>query len=182
MSLAYLFWHWPAAGVARAEYEERMRDFHAALRLDGSRTFRLERAPYDGAPPQPYEDWYPVAGWEALGELNDRAVTGPRKPPHDAAAQRAAGGAGGVYRLLQGRVDSPVAQAHWLAKPPGMSYELFHAELTASVPDATIWQRQMVLGPAPEYAVLASDHIALPWRSAQTGPQPISPALQGSSD
>ena len=173
MPLAYLFWHWPSGDADVAGYEQRMRDFHAALDLPGSRTFRLERAPYDGALPQPYEDWYPVADWQALGELNERAVSGARRSPHDAAAARSAHGAGGVYGLLQGNVEAPVAHACWLGKPEGMAYLDFHEELAATVPDATVWQRQMVLGPAPEYAVLATGPITLPWPAVQTGPQLI---------
>ena len=176
MSLAYLFWHWPSGDADRAGYEQRLRDFHGALELPGSRTYRLERAPYEGALPHPYEDWYPVPDWQALGELNERAVSGARKTPHDAAAAQAAHGAGGVYGLIQAHPPSagaPVATAHWLAKPEGMPYALFHEELAATVPDATVWQRQMVLGPAPEYAVLATGPIALPWPSVQTGPQAL---------
>jgi hypothetical protein len=57
--------------------------------------------------------------------------------------------------------------------PWSKPYTHFHEELTATVPDATVWQRQMVLGPAPEYAVLATGPIALPWPAVQTGPQLI---------
>ena len=89
MSLAYLFWHWPAAGTDRAAYEEGLARFHRALGLPGSRTMRLARAPYPGAAPDPYEDAYPVRDWAELGALNERAVTGARKPPHDAAAAHA---------------------------------------------------------------------------------------------
>jgi hypothetical protein len=173
MPLAYLFWHWPTGDADRAEYEQRLRDFHGALELPASRTFRLDRAPYDGALPRPYEDWYPVADWQALGELNDRAVSGARKAPHDAAAAQAAGGAGGVYALLRGRADAAVAAAHWLGKPQGVPYTLFHEELAATVPDATVWQRQMVLGPAPEYAVLTAAPTTLPWPTVRTGPHAI---------
>lgn len=173
MPLAYLFWHWPSADADLAEYEQRLRDFHGALELPGSRTFRLERAPYGRPRPRAYEDWYPVAGWGALGELNERAVSGARKAPHDEAAARAAGGAGGVYALLHGDVDAPVAEAHWLAKPEGTPYARFHEELAAAVPDAAIWQRQMVLGPAPEYAVLAAGPVTVPWPAVQTGPQAL---------
>lgn len=172
MPLAYVFWHAPSGDADVAEYEQRLRDFHAALELPGSRTFRLERAPHD-APPRVYEDWYPVAGWQALGDLSDRAVTGARRTPHDAAAARAAHGAGGVYGLVQGAVDDPVTQARWLAKPAGMAYGRFHEELVATAPGATVWQRQMVLGPAPEYAVLSTEPLALPWPSVRTGPQAI---------
>ena len=173
MPLAYVFWHAPAGDADLAAYEQRMHDFHAALGVPGSRTFRLERGPYDAAPPRLYEDWYPVADWAGLGTLNERAVSGARRPPHDAVAVHAIHGAGAVYGLLQGDPAAPIAEARWLAKPAGMPYALFHEELAATVPDATVWQRQMVLGPAPEYAVLTTGPIALPWRSVATGPQPI---------
>jgi hypothetical protein len=173
MTLAYVFWHWPQPGIARDEYEQRLRDFHGALELPGSRTFRLEHAPFPGPPGGSYEDWYPVDGWAALGELNERAVSGARRPPHDAAATRAADGHGGVYGLVQGDPAAPAAYAQWLSKPRDTSYERFHAELASSVPDATIWQRQMVLGPAPEYVVLAGRRLALPWASTATRPTPI---------
>ena len=173
MTLAYLFWHWPADDADRDEYEQRMRDFHAALGLEGSRAFRLERAPFDGAPPAPYEGWYPVPDWAGLGALNERAISGPRRAPHDAAAKRAKDGAGAVYALVQGDAAAPTAHAAWVSKPAGMSYETFLAEVTATVPDATVWQRQMVLGPAPEFAVLTTGRVTLPWPSTATRPKPI---------
>ena len=142
MTLAYVFWHWPAQ---RALYEERMHAFHAALERPGSVTFRLDRAPFDDPEP-PYEDWYPVADWGDLGTLNDAAISGPRRAPHDAVAAMSRKGAGGVYRLIAG--DLPlrdVTHAAWSAAPP--------AEPPAA---AAVWQRQLVLGPAPEYAVLGA--------------------------
>lgn len=137
MTLAYVFWHWPAAGADPAEYEQALRAFHHALALPGSRTYRLDRAPYDG--PAMYEDWYPVADWTALGALNARAVDAARAATHDAAARRSGGGAAGVYRQLQaGRDDTTVS---WCDARP------------TEAADAAVWQRQMVLGPAPEFLV-----------------------------
>ena len=61
--------------------------------------------------------------------------------------------------LLPGRL----AWAAWLSKPAGMAYEPFHAELAAALDgDAGAWRRQMVLGPASEYCVLADAELALP--------------------
>jgi hypothetical protein len=43
---------------------------------------------------------------------------------------------------------------HWLDKPAGVPYAEFHADLAARLPaGASVWRRQMVLGPAGEYAV-----------------------------
>ena len=146
MTLAYVFWHWPAE---RDGYEEGMRAFHAALGRPGSATFRLERAPWSPDEAAPYEDWYPVADWADVGVLNDQAITGARKPPHDAVAAMSRKGAGGVYRLIAGEVPLPdVTFAAWSHRPPG--------ETPAG---AALWQRQLVLGPAPEYAVLAASPV-----------------------
>ena len=149
--LAYVFWHWPAAGVDPARYAEALTAFHRTLGaapppgMRGSRVFAVEAAPWIAAP-SGFEDWYFVDDFTALGALNEAAVSGPRREPHDAAARLVAGGAGGVYRQVSpgsGAVD----RATWLYKPAGVSYDDFLARL----PPAEIWQRQMVLGPAPEF-------------------------------
>jgi hypothetical protein len=157
MTLAYVFWHWPAQ---RALYEERMQAFHDALERPGSATFRLDRAPFDDSEP-PYEDWYPVADWTDLGALNDAAVSGPRRAPHDAVAAMSRKGAGGVYRLIAGDVPlGDVAYAAWSVARP------------AEVPrGAALWQRQLVLGPAPEYAVLAASPFEAVPDAVLTGPR-----------
>ena len=154
MTLAYVFWHWPAQPDG---YEDRIRAFHRALGRPGTATFRLERAPF----PQPggvYEDWYPVDDWAAIGELNDLAVTGARRAPHDDIAHRAAGGAGAVFRRIAG--DLPLADVRFAAWTP---------ERPEGAAD--VWQRQLVLGPAPEYAVLgASPAGGLPEDAILTAP------------
>jgi hypothetical protein len=157
--LAYVFWHRAAPGSAG--YEERLVAFHAALAAHpppgyrGSRAFRIDPAPWFEGEGTPYEDWYLVESWAALGMLNTAAVSGARALPHDAVAALAREGAGGVWAPLHGA--EPVAgEVSWLAKPEGMSYVEFHAQLAGR----RVWQRQMVLGPAPEYVV---EHAEVEW-------------------
>jgi hypothetical protein len=159
MTLAYVFWHRPADGVDRADYEARLAAFHHALEgtpppgYAGSCALRVgERS---------YEDWYLVADWAALGTLNRHAVRGSRQAPHDAAAAAAADGSAGIYAPITGPLAPPLQRyGAWLAKPAGLSYEEFHAALPAG---AVAWQRQMTLGPAGEYALRASEPLDLPW-------------------
>ena len=174
MSLAYVFWHWPEPGAPAAEYEEQLLAFQRVLGRPGTQSYRLERAPWPGAPAGPaYEDWYPVADWADLGVLNEAAVTGARRGPHDVVAARAADGAGGVYARLQ-EGAAPATTAAWLVKPQGMAYDAFIGELLeAAGAAAAVWQRQMVLGPAPEFVVLAPEPVRLPWRAAATNPTPL---------
>jgi hypothetical protein len=151
--LAYVFWHWPSPGVDAAAYAARLDTFQRALGPDTpSRTFALDRAPWDGPPAGPvYEDWYLVEDWGALGALNERAVHGAPLGPHDAVAALAADGAGGVYRLV--RPGTALAEARavfWHHKPRGVPSEAFAAGLGAGA----VWQRQMVLGPAPEFGLM----------------------------
>ncbi|HEX2085787.1 MAG TPA: hypothetical protein VHF89_08900 [Solirubrobacteraceae bacterium] len=161
MTLAYVFWHWPAQAEG---YEEAMQAFHTALGRPGSATFRLARAPWE-APElgAPFEDWYPVADWAGIGELNELAITGTRKAPHDAVARLSRKGAGGVFRLVEPGPDLPdVTFAAWLHRRP--------AELP---PAAALWQRQLVLGPAPEYAVLAASPLEVEAAAVLTAPRLI---------
>jgi hypothetical protein len=144
-ALAYLFWHRPAEGVDREAYEEALREFHASLGV-GSAAFRVSQLPFGGS--EGYEDWYLIDGWAALGELNRAAVDARRAPAHGRVAAGAAAGWGAVYGHLGGAVAIP-AEARWLDKPRDTAYESFVADL----PEATIWQRQLVLGPAPEFCI-----------------------------
>ncbi|HEV2814058.1 MAG TPA: hypothetical protein VGW10_12470 [Solirubrobacteraceae bacterium] len=161
MTLAYVFWHWPGDAYG---YEERMQAFHTALARPGSVTFRLQRAPWNSHEPQgPYEDWYPVRDWAGIGELNDRAVTGAREEPHDIVAALSRRGAGAIYRHIAG--DLPLDQvtfAAWTDQRPDV--------------DATIWQRQLVLGPAPEYAVLAASPVEAGAGAVLTRPRLVASA------
>jgi hypothetical protein len=147
--LAYVFWHRPRDGVEPALYEARLRSFHAALETP-SAAFRVRELPF--APGGGYEDWYLVEDWQALGTLNAAAIDERRRGPHDGVAELAAEGWGGVYAHLRGEAEPPAA-ARWLAKPAGLGYDEFLADL----PGTSVWQRQLVLGPAPEFCVADGD-------------------------
>jgi hypothetical protein len=136
--LAYVFWHRPRANVEVRRYEEALANFHDSL-ANPSAAFRLERLPFGDGDPG-YEDWYLVDDWAALGELNARAVDAQHRAGHDAAAGMSGHGWGGVYALVRGEAEPPAA-ARWEWRPPDGA-------------EAAYWQRQMVLGPAPEYCVV----------------------------
>jgi hypothetical protein len=136
--LAYVFWHRPRQDVDRDAYEDALARFHGSLD-NPSLAFRLTALPFgDGEPG--YEDWYLAGDWAALGELNARAVDAAHRAAHDAPAGMSGHGWGGIYALLRGPAEPPAA-ARWQHRPPDESA-------------AAVWQRQMVLGPAPEYCVV----------------------------
>src|SRR5690242_14047167 len=137
--LAYVFWHAPAAGIAAPDYERRLAAFHAALRADpapgqrGTAALGLGAVPWLGGVPG-YEDWYLVDGFSALGALNEAAVAGRRRAPHDAAAAWAAVGVAGVMGHVAGvPLPAHIAWAAWASKPAGMAYEDAHAALSAAL-------------------------------------------------
>jgi hypothetical protein len=179
--LAYLFWHEPRPGVETDRYVALLHAFHRALAAAPAPGFRrswsvrLEAAPWDSAPADVFEDWYLVDGWTALGALNDAAVRAPREHAHDAIAALATNGAGAVYALQHGDLDGPRAWAGWLAKPDRMPYGAFVPMLMGALDGAraAVLRRQMVLGPAPEYVVVADRAPALPWPVRPTGPHPL---------
>jgi hypothetical protein len=150
--LAYVFWHAPAPGVHAAAYEGALQGFHQALQdhppegFVGSTALRVEGVPWLGG--GGYEDWYLLQGFADLGVLNEAAVSGRRRGPHDDVALRSGHGAGGLYALWTGPAAPPSGPVTWCAKAPGTSYE----DLRASLP-ATTWVRQLVLGPGPELCV-----------------------------
>ena len=169
--LAYVFWHWPQAEVNRESYEDGLLEFHrmlAAHKPDGfqhSQIFRIQEAPWLPANVTGYEDWYLLEGSGALDVLNDAAITHPRKETHDRAAQRAAGGTAGLYRLRHGQIDlAPARFATWLSKPAGTSYDDFYAALAQFTGGAgvALWGRQMTLGPTTEFCLRSSKEIFLP--------------------
>jgi hypothetical protein len=179
--LAYLFWHEPRPGVDAERYVALLQAFHAALRnapppsFLRSWTVRLDDAPWEGDGPR-FEDWYLVEDWAALGTLNEAAVRAPREDAHDAIAALATDGAGGLYALQHGTLAGPAPWAGWVTKPPGAPYHTFEPELRAAVDAAgggAVLRRQMVLGPAPEYAVLAPGAPDLPWPARATGPHAV---------
>jgi hypothetical protein len=174
MCIAYVFWHCPRAGVDRVEYEESLRVFHRKLGeieppgFGGSWTVRLAGVPWLGDRPDStgrlrsagsaphYEDRYLVADFTALGVLNDMAA---RPAEHDAAARMAEHGIAGIYRLIRGVADPGATATDWLSKPDGVPYPEFLDGL--DVGRAALWQRQMTLGPTPEFQVIGTGETEL---------------------
>lgn len=157
--LAYVFWH--TSRVDRVEYEDRLATFQAALAADKpegfirSAVFVFEQ-PLPWTPPgnTAYEDWYLVKDFAALGRLNEEAVTGPRKVPHAHVASAAEWGTGGLYRLSSGTTEFEGARhVSWFAKPERVSYVDFYSRVGIEI---DLWQRQMTLGPAPEFCMHTS--------------------------
>lgn len=168
--LAYVFWHRRRSEADQAGYEHALAGFHAALAADppagfaGSAAYRLQCAPWlagEGV----YEDRYLIADFASLGALNEAAVSGSRQEPHSRVARQAAGGAGGLYRLIQGEPSlAAVNRAAWFPKPEGIGYEELEGLLATATTggSASLWLRQMVLGPAPELCLLTAGEPSLP--------------------
>lgn len=154
--LAYVFTHRSASGIDDAAYATRLIAFHRALAATppagfiASRVWHLKTGPLGRA----FEDWYLVTDWAALGELNDAAVTGERKAPHDAVAALSGDGAGAIYRLSHGTPNVNARYRTRAPKPAGVPYETFLPQLhRAAGADGAVWQRQMVLGPDTEFLI-----------------------------
>jgi hypothetical protein len=122
-----------------------------------------------------YEDWYLIEDHAALGVLGEAAVGRGHRTAHDEVARRSGAGAAGLYGLLEGDraelakdagVLARASLAIWIARrpgcprggAPGQAREL--GELLGDGMDprrASLWQRQLVLGPAPEFCLLAPE-------------------------
>ena len=160
--LGYVLWHHPAAGVDASVYEEALRTFHSTL--TGSAAYAFHDVPWFPAP-SGYLDWYTVADFASLGELNEAAVAGASKEPHDSVARMAGAGFGGLYRLIAGQVNwSRTNTGTWLRKPDGMKYAEFVEQASGLVDSSSrgLWQRQMTLGPGPEFCLLSDGRIEAP--------------------
>jgi hypothetical protein len=169
--LAYLFWHRPLASVGVEAYEQAQLAFHRSLARNrpvgmcGSASFRVPSIPWLSGEPG-YEDWYLLEDYTALGVLNEAAVGHGHRTPHDEAARRFGGGAGGLYGLVEGDRSDVLAAAGtlavWVARPPGSERRPL-GELLGDGMDprrASLWRRQLVFGPAPEFCLLAGETSA----------------------
>lgn len=168
--LAYVFWHRPAPRVETHAYETKMRRFQQALLqhpspgLIGAGSWRLEAAPWLGDKAG-YEDWCLLQGSWAMDPLNAYAVTGDTKMAHDPLAVDMEIGAGGLYAHVSGAPCTAArSTAYFLSRPRGVDWRAALEPIRTASPNATIWRRQMVLGPAPEFAIeVAGDGtIAVP--------------------
>ena len=178
--LAYVFWHRPRRHVAPAHYEAGLAAFHATLTADAPAGFksslyaRVDGAEWIGG--SGYEDWYLVDDWAALGRLNDAAVRGARRTPHDAVAAEAGDGIAGIYRRMLGAPRPAGAHATWFHKPDGLAYDAVGEALDEHLAgrDASLWQRQMTLGPTPEFCLLADEPLELgAWRTTTVARQAL---------
>ena len=168
--LAYVFWHWPQRDQVEAEYEQSQRAFHSALASSGadgfqsSVVFRVQgSAPWLGGAPA-YADWYLVDNSAALDPLNVAAVSGPREGPHAQLTREMGAGAGSLLQLRGEQTDVAAARCvTWLAKPRPMPYAEFYAIMEQLSRDgSSLWRRQMVLGPTPEFCLLSSAAASVP--------------------
>jgi hypothetical protein len=78
---------------------------------------------------------------------------------HDAAARLSGEGAGGVYQLLDGVPSfADVRLASWITPPRAMGAALLADFLADGIDPAraSLWRRQLVLGPAPELCLLSA--------------------------
>ncbi len=161
--LAYVFWHRPYARISRAGYESALARFHEGLArtscpgLKASTAFRITEAPWLGGRAG-YEDWYLIEASWALDPLNNVAVAGPMEASHGDIAAAMETGFGGLYALDWGDWESPsLSRVLWLARPRGIEYgpvlAAFRARLGGPL---ACWRRQLVLGPAEEFAVVVS--------------------------
>lgn len=172
--LAYVFWHAPAEGVDAARYAQALAGFHRSLAhsppfgFEGSAAFRTPEPPWSGADAGLwYEDWYLVDDFAALGVLNEAAVARGHRTSHDRAAEGLGRATAGVYRLIEGEPASALAlagctHATWVAPASGAGSSNLGAMLGdgADPEGASVWQRQLVLGPAPEFCVLSREDLA----------------------
>jgi hypothetical protein len=168
--LAFLAWHRPAPDVARDAYESALERFHRSLAHQppsgyrSSASMRVEQVPWlEGAV---YEDWYVIDDWTALGVLEEAAVAHGHVSAHDAAAALTGMETAAVYRLLEGSADPGRAlTAVWVSPsgddPAARGHERpALAQLLGDGIDPErdgLWQRCLVLGPAPEYCLLANE-------------------------
>lgn len=167
--LAYVFWHWPPTAAIAPTYESDLLNFHASLAsrppagFVRSAAFAVSGTPWLPEQRDSYEDWYLVCDWAAVGELNHDAVAPVHLISHDRVANQSDGGTGGIYALRAG--DDVPGQVHatWFAKPPGWSYRELDTALDRWLGEGlALWQRQMTLGPAPEFCLRGRTEPKLP--------------------
>jgi len=154
-----------------AVYEDRLIQFQKAISASKSAgfresaVFRVSSLPWVQGASASYEERYLLEGSFGLDPLNEAAISSACRGAHDAAAQLAAGGTAGLYRLRVGEpVLTRVQFCYWFAKPARTSYEDFYSRLRPVTvqPGIVLWGRQMVLGPTPEFCLDAPIRVKLP--------------------
>ncbi|GCE15255.1 hypothetical protein [Tengunoibacter tsumagoiensis] len=163
--LAYVFWHQRAMNGAREDYQEKLLAFHEILQerqsqgFIGSIVLEMAQVPWMPEGSEVYEDWYLVENSSALDPLDEAAVTGICREPHNAVARLAEYGTGGLYRLKDDAIDltqvAKIRSATWFNKPAGVSYAHLYEQVHQhrEVQEDVLWQRQMTMGPALEFCL-----------------------------
>jgi hypothetical protein len=159
--LAYVFFHRRGSGVEVPHYEAALRRFHAALSAEpapgfiSSTTYRIGNG---------YADWYLVDNSAALDRLNEAAVEGARSAPHDALAHMSADGAGKLLTLRSGNARIEPGFEIRFSKPVGLGYSELYERLKpwTDRAEVALWRRMLVLGPAPEFCLVAPSELDLP--------------------
>jgi hypothetical protein len=184
--LAYLFWHRPYATAEPKRYEAALASFQRRLSeqpppgFHAAGSYRISAVPWLGDRPG-YEDWCYLDGSWALDPLNAYAIAGAVKAPHDAAAALMDIGYGGLYSLAWGTPElSQHPTVTWLTRPRGVDWQAALEPVRAQFPNAACWRRQMVLGPALEFAVVVPSgrQVAAPngWSALHVRAERVAPA------
>jgi hypothetical protein len=159
--LAYVFFHRAAPGIQTPTYEAALKRFHSSLAgkpppgFIGSSTYRVGGV---------YADWYLVEGSAALDALNEAAVSRARSASHDAVAHMSTDGAGKLLMLVSGSAPAGAGVEVRFSKPAGMGYSELYEQLRPRTDRAevSLWRRMMVLGPPPEFCLVAPSEIEIP--------------------
>jgi hypothetical protein len=167
--LAYVFWHRRGTDVPAPRYETAVSRFHLQIQRNppggfvGSACLRAAELPWLGDGGPGYEDWYVVEDFAALGVINAAAVGPANETAHAAAAGLMGEGTGGIYLLLDGRPRfADILLATWITPVPGKLNPLIDDFFADGLErdTASLWRRQMALGPAPELCLLAGEEAA----------------------
>ena len=159
--LAYVYFHHAGPGVETPPYEAALLRFHASLASKpppgfiSSTTYRIGSG---------YADWYLVDSSAALDLLNEAAVDRARSAPHNTVALLSADGAGKLLMLRSGSARNQPGFEIRFSKPAGTGYRELYELLKpwTDRAEVSLWRRMMVLGPPPEFCLIAPANVELP--------------------
>ena len=174
---AYVFWHQRDDAYSAQLYEEGLASFHTRLSalgvkgFLGSFTFKVSGVPWITG--EGYEDWYLVAGLGVLEEINSLISDPIIRGLHDSVARMSVNGKGTILAHVKGDPTLiNASNACWLSKPRATSYDDFYGDIDSVISGlaASVWRRQLALGPNPEFLVISHTQPQLP-KAYQ--PQPV---------